>query len=58
MKRLQLILPDELHTRFKVACTLRGAEMSEIVRGWVEEYVEKEEQEKKKDRISLTKSRK
>jgi len=46
MKRIQLILPDDLHTKFKVVCTLEGTDMSEIVRGWIEEYVKKEEKRK------------
>lgn len=36
-------LPEELHYRFKVACTLERVEMSEVVRRFIEEYVSKEE---------------
>jgi metal-responsive CopG/Arc/MetJ family transcriptional regulator len=46
MKRIQLILPDDLHTKFKVICTLQGTDMSEVIRGWIEEYVEKKEKRK------------
>jgi len=41
-----LILSDDLHYRFKVACTLEGVEMSEVVRKFIEEYVEKIEKRK------------
>jgi metal-responsive CopG/Arc/MetJ family transcriptional regulator len=46
MKRLQLILPDELHTKFKVVCTLEGTDMTEVVRKFIEQYVEKAEKRK------------
>jgi len=46
MKRIQLILPEDLHTKFKVICTLEGTDMSEVVRRWIEDYVEKEEKRK------------
>jgi metal-responsive CopG/Arc/MetJ family transcriptional regulator len=46
MKRIQLILPDDLHTKFKIVCTLHGKDMSEIIRNWIEEYVEREEKRK------------
>jgi metal-responsive CopG/Arc/MetJ family transcriptional regulator len=41
MKRFTIILPEELHTRFKIACTLEGTEMSEVIRGFMEEYAER-----------------
>ena len=46
MKRLQLTLPDDLHTKFKVVCALEGSDMSEIVRKWIEAYVQREEKRK------------
>jgi hypothetical protein len=32
-------MPEDLHVRFKIACTLEGTDMSEVVRKCVEEYV-------------------
>ncbi len=45
-KNFSMRLPDELHYRFKVACTLQGVEMSEVTRKFIEEYVEKAERRK------------
>ena len=39
MKKLQMNIPDELHTRLKVACTLEGKDMTMVVLKLVEEYV-------------------
>ncbi len=39
MKRITIDLPDELHTKFKIACTLEGTDMSETIRKCVEDYV-------------------
>jgi hypothetical protein len=41
MKRFTIILPEELHTKFKIACTLEGADMSAVVRNFMEEHSEK-----------------
>jgi metal-responsive CopG/Arc/MetJ family transcriptional regulator len=43
MKRLTVKLPDELHTRMKVAVALEKTEISEVVRKFLEQYVEKVE---------------
>jgi len=48
MSRLNLHVPDELHRRFKIACVQEGKEMSELVRKWIEDYVEKTEKKLKK----------
>lgn len=46
MKRLTVIVPDELHTRLKIACTLEGKDMTSVVTKMVEEYVERVERRK------------
>jgi len=46
MKKLSISLSDELHRRFKVACSLQGCDMSEALRKFVEDYVEETEQRK------------
>lgn len=46
MKKLQMNIPDELHTRLKIACTLEGRDMTSVVLKMVEEYVEKVEKRK------------
>jgi len=46
MKRLNLQIPAELHRRFKIACTLQGSGMSEVVRRLIETYVEKTKKRK------------
>ena len=52
MKRLNVKFdtPDEenLYLRFKAACALRNVDMSELVRGWVEKFVEESEKQTKK----------
>jgi len=40
MKRLSLNIPEELHQRFRVACTLQGRAMSEVMRTLIHGYVE------------------
>ena len=39
MKHLNLNLPDELHTKFKLACASQGKKMTEIAQALVEKYV-------------------
>jgi predicted HicB family RNase H-like nuclease len=46
MKNFNVRLSDGLHYRFKVACTLQGVEMSEVVRQFIEEYIAKLEKRK------------
>ncbi len=46
MKRLNVFLTDELHTKLKVICSLGGTDMSEVVRGLIEDFVAKEEKKK------------
>jgi len=41
-------MSDELHKRFKLACVQEDKEMSELVRKWIVEYVEKVEKKLKK----------
>lgn len=46
MKKLQVNIPEELHTRLKIACTLEGKDMTEVILRLVEEYVGKVEKRK------------
>lgn len=48
MHILNVKISDELHKRFKIACVHEGKEMSEVVRAWIEKYVEKVEMKQKK----------
>jgi hypothetical protein len=41
MKKLQINISDDLHTRLKIACTLEGKDMTTVLLKLVEEYVEK-----------------
>jgi metal-responsive CopG/Arc/MetJ family transcriptional regulator len=41
MKRLNIKLSDDLHTRLKVAVALEQTEISEVVRKFLEQYVER-----------------
>ncbi len=43
-----MILSDDLHKRFKLACVHDGKEMTEVVRKAIEEYVERIEKKLKK----------
>ena len=43
-----MILPDDLHRRFKVHCAIEGKVMSEIVRELIREYLERSEVQTKK----------
>jgi metal-responsive CopG/Arc/MetJ family transcriptional regulator len=43
MKRLNIKLPDDLHTRLKVAVALEQTNISEVVRKFLEQYVAKVE---------------
>jgi len=46
MKRFSLNVPDELHRRFKVACSLEGISMTDILLRLVENYVREVERRK------------
>jgi hypothetical protein len=46
MRNFNMKIPDELHTRFKIACTLEGTDMSEVLRKAIEDYVAKVEKRK------------
>jgi len=46
MKKLQINIRDELHTRLKIACALEGKDMTTVLLKLVEEYVEKIEKRK------------
>jgi len=47
MKRLSVILPDDIHLRFKLACVEQGTEMSEVIRALIEGYLKKAERRKR-----------
>jgi len=46
MRILTIKIPEDLHMKFKIACTLEGTDMSEVIRGAVAEYVAKVEKRK------------
>jgi hypothetical protein len=46
MRRFTINIPDELHTRLKIACTLEGKDMTSVVLKLVGEYVERVEKRK------------
>jgi metal-responsive CopG/Arc/MetJ family transcriptional regulator len=48
MKRINIKVPDDLHTRVKVAVALEKTEISEVIREFLEKYVEKVERKLKK----------
>jgi len=48
MKRLNVHIPEELHTRLKVAVAQEKTGISEIIRNFLEQYVEKVEKKHKK----------
>ncbi len=48
MKRLSVILPDDIHYKFKLACVEQGTEMSEVIRTLIEGYMKKAEKRRKK----------
>ena len=43
MKNFNVRISDDLHYRFKVACTLQGIEMSDVIRKFIEDYIQKME---------------
>jgi ribbon-helix-helix protein len=48
MKRLNFNIPDDLHTRLKVACALQQKDMTEILLQVIEEYLKKAEKKQSK----------
>jgi metal-responsive CopG/Arc/MetJ family transcriptional regulator len=48
MKRINVKVPDELHTRVKVAVALEKTDISEVIRKFLEQYVEKIEKKLKR----------
>jgi metal-responsive CopG/Arc/MetJ family transcriptional regulator len=40
MKHINLNLPDELHTKFKVACASQGKKMTEVLQAAVDKYLQ------------------
>ncbi len=46
MKRLVMNIPEELHRRLKIACTLEGKTMTQVAVRLLKEFVEKEEKRK------------
>jgi hypothetical protein len=41
MKRLNLIIPEELHTQFKIICASQGKPMTDVLVKLIRDYVEK-----------------
>jgi ParG len=48
MKRLNLNIPEELHTRFKVVCATESKVMTEVLLKLIQDYTEKAEKRKAK----------
>jgi plasmid stability protein len=46
MKRFVMNIPDELHRRLKIVCTLQGKTMTQVALALLTEYVEKAETSK------------
>jgi len=46
MKRFVMNIPEELHRRLKVVCTLQGKTMTQVAQQLLADYVEKEEKRK------------
>ncbi len=40
-KRLNVHLEEDLHQRFKMACLLRGKNMSDVLRDLIEGYIQR-----------------
>ncbi len=40
MRNFNVKISEDLHTKFKIACTLEGTDMSEVVRKCIEDYVQ------------------
>lgn len=40
MKHININLPDELHTKFKIACASQGKKMTEVLLASIEEYLQ------------------
>jgi metal-responsive CopG/Arc/MetJ family transcriptional regulator len=47
MKRINVKVPDELHTRIKIAVAVEKTEISEVIREFLEKYVERVEKKLK-----------
>ena len=48
MKRLSVILSDDIHYKFKLLCVEQSTEMSEVIRTLIEGYIKKAEKRRKK----------
>ena len=48
MKRLIVILPAEIHHRFKTLCVEQGTDMSEVIRMLIEGYMKKADKKRRK----------
>jgi len=48
MVRLNVILDDELHRRFKIAAVSERKHLTELVREWIRQYVEQAEKKTKR----------
>lgn len=49
-KRMNMLVPRELHDSFKAACAARGERMTDILLKHIEEYVKKHGVQPKKGR--------
>jgi hypothetical protein len=48
MKRINVKVSDELHARIKIAVAVERTEISDVIRKFLEKYVEQVEKKKKK----------
>lgn len=39
-KHLTILLPTDLHARFKAACSAKGLKMTEVIKGWILAWLE------------------
>ncbi len=46
MKKFTINIPEELHRRFRIACTLEGKDMTASALELMEEFIEKVEKRK------------
>ena len=48
MKRLNVLLDDAEHTRFKLACVKQGLEMTTVLKEFMKQYVKSQKVKKKR----------
>ncbi len=46
-KQFQMLIPEQLHRRFKAKCALQGHDMSEVLMRFIQSFVEDKKQPRK-----------